>query len=80
MNFGINLCLFNGSKFGGVLEMFLSVSSFGVKNAKNNVFEEEWFLSEIFMKLKCSGYSPAEELNITKEACNSVYRKCFCIF
>ena len=24
--------------------------------------------------------SPAEELNISKEACNSVYRKCFCIF
>ena len=25
-------------------------------------------------------YSPAEELNISNEACNSVYRKCFCIF
>ena len=48
---------FNGSKFGGVMEKFSFTSQFWDKNAKkNNVFEEEWFLSEIIMKLKCSGY------------------------
>ena len=35
-----------------------------------------------YTELTCisNGVSPAEELNISNEACNSVYRKCFCIF
>ena len=29
---------------------------------------------------RTSDSSPAEELNILQEVCNTVYRKCFCIF
>ena len=34
------------------LEKFSFTSSFFVKNAKNNVFEDKWFWSKIFYQIK----------------------------
>ena len=42
----------NGQKFSGVLEKFSSTSSFLVKNAKNNIFEDKCFLSKMFYQIK----------------------------
>ena len=42
-----------GQKFGGVLEKKYFTSSFFVKkNAKNNVFEDKWFLSKMISQIK----------------------------
>ena len=41
-----------GQPFGGVLEKNSFTSSFLVKNAKNNVFEDKWFLSKMFSQIK----------------------------
>ena len=48
MNLGINLCILMDQNLVVFWKSFLSLP--------NNDFEEEWFLSEIFIKLKCSGY------------------------
>ena len=57
INFGINLCILMDQSLVVLWKSFLSLPSFGIKmKNNNNVFEEEWFLSEIIMKLKCSGY------------------------
>ena len=42
----------NGQKFSRVLEKFSFTSSFLIKNAKFNVFEEKWFLSKMFYHIK----------------------------
>ena len=41
-----------GQQFGGVLEKFLLLPRFLVKNANNNVFEDKWFLSKMFSQIK----------------------------
>ena len=45
----MHLC---GQHFGGVLEKNLLLPRFLVKNAKNNVFEDKWFLSKMFSQIK----------------------------
>ena len=39
-------------KFSGVLEKFSCTSSFLVKNAKNNIFEDKCFLSKMFYQIE----------------------------
>ena len=41
-----------GQEFGGVLEKNLLLPRFLVKNAKNNVFEDKWFLSKMFSQIR----------------------------
>ena len=41
-----------GQPFGGILEKNSFSSSFFGKNAKNNVFEDKWFLSKLFSQIK----------------------------
>ena len=42
----------HGQKFSGVLEKFSCTSSFLVKNAKNNIFEDKCFLSNMCYQIK----------------------------
>ena len=42
----------HGQKFSGVLEKFSCTSSFLVKNAKNNIFEDNCFWSKMFYQIK----------------------------
>ena len=44
-----------GQPFAGVLEKNSFTSSFCGKNAKNNVFEDKWFLSKMFSQIKMQG-------------------------
>ena len=42
----------HGQQFSGVLEKSSCTSSFLVKNANNNIFEDKCFLSKMFYQIK----------------------------
>ena len=42
----------HGQQFSGVLESFLVLLRFLVKNAKNNILEDKCFLSKMFYQIK----------------------------
>ena len=52
MNFCLDLCIYIDNSLGVLLGKFSFTSSFLVKNAKNNVFEDKWFWSKIFYQIK----------------------------
>ena len=52
MNFCLNLCIYIDNSLVCFLEKFSFSSSFLVKNAKNNVFEDKYFFSKIFYQIK----------------------------
>ena len=53
MNFLLRYVNLYGQQFSGVFgKKNLLLPRFSVKNAKNNVFEDKWFLSKMFYPIK----------------------------
>ena len=46
------MCIYMNNSLVLFLEKFSFSSSFLVKNAKNNVFEDKWILSKMFYQIK----------------------------
>ena len=52
MNVCLNLCVYMDNSLVVFWKRFPLPPRFLVKNAKNNIFEDKWFLSKIFYKIK----------------------------